>query len=119
VSYAKRAVSSTPVPVLAAYCDAIAAHDLTMRLQGSAVPTTVVTGAMDTAVPQGEATSLAGRFTRSQVLTLDGPHMMHLECPDELNAAIDQHFAWLASLPDGRERGQDGAGTAPYRRSAP
>jgi pimeloyl-ACP methyl ester carboxylesterase len=97
VSYARRTVSSTPVPVLAAYCDAIAAHDLLTRLEGSTVPTTVVLGTMDTAIPPGEAASLAGRFARSQVLKLDGPHMLHLECPDELNTAIDQHFAWLAS----------------------
>jgi pimeloyl-ACP methyl ester carboxylesterase len=97
VSYARRAVSSTPAPVLAAYCDAIAAHDLMTRLKGSTVPTTVVLGAMDTAIPHGEAASLAGQFIRSQVLTLDGPHMLHLECPEELNAAIAQHFAWLAS----------------------
>jgi pimeloyl-ACP methyl ester carboxylesterase len=53
------------------------------------VPTRDVTGAALTLPP------LHDQIPRSRLVFVDGPHMLGLERPESLRAAIEEHFAWV------------------------
>jgi pimeloyl-ACP methyl ester carboxylesterase len=65
------------------------------------VPVTVVVPLHDTAGAAWTLPPLHHQIPRSRLIYVDGPHMLPLERPDNLVAAIDGHFSWLA---EGGER---------------
>lgn len=80
----------------AAYADtlrAFARHDLLERLPGCTQPVTLITGA-DDEVGRGSQDKLAAYLPRHRRLTLPGAHMLHLERPGPLRAAILSHLSW-------------------------
>lgn len=64
-------------------------------LQKFTQPITLVGGMHDWAAGLKGLLSLHGLLPNSRYEILTGPHMMQLEQPENLRAAIDRHFAWL------------------------
>ena len=74
---------------------AIAGHDAVDRLGEIAVPTTALAGSADAASSVSRSREIAERVAGARFVELDGPHMMELENPLELGAAIVEHLAWV------------------------
>jgi len=74
---------------------AIAGHDAVARLGEIAVPTTALAGSADSASPVSRTRAIAERVPGARFVELDGPHMMQLERPAELGAAIAEHLRWV------------------------
>ena len=72
---------------------AIAGHDVRERLPEIAVPLTCIAGASDAASPVARSQEIADRVAAGRLVVLEGPHMIHLECPDPLSAALREHLA--------------------------
>lgn len=66
-----------------------------------AVPVSVVVPLHDAAGAALTLPPLHRQFPRSRLVYVDGPHMLGLERPENLLAAVDGHVAWLA---EGGER---------------
>jgi 3-oxoadipate enol-lactonase len=75
---------------------AIAGHDASPRLGEIAVPTTALAGSADAASSVARTREIAERVPGARFVEVDGPHMMQLEHPLELGAAIADHLAWVA-----------------------
>ena len=64
------------------------------------VPVTVLIGRSDFAgstTPVENAEALSKVFPNSHFEAIDGPHMTHLENPQEFAAAVHRHLAWVES----------------------
>lgn len=93
------------------HMDPRAWHDLWVAIAGRRGLDASSSGAFDVpvtiVVPLGDQAAGASLpplhdwFPRSRLLYVDGPHMVGLERPETLIAAIDSHFAWLG---DGGQR---------------
>jgi 3-oxoadipate enol-lactonase len=95
VDYARRTLLRLDPGAFADGWRAIAGHDVRDGLPDVRVPVTAVAGAADTASPVERAQEIADRVPTSRLVVLDGPHMMHLERPAELSAAIAEHLRWV------------------------
>jgi 3-oxoadipate enol-lactonase len=98
VDYARRTLLALEPGAFADGWRAIAGHDVRAALPGIRVPVTAIAGAHDTASPVARAQEIADRVPTSRMVVLDGPHMMHLERPAELSAAIAQHLRWAGEV---------------------
>ncbi len=98
VAYARSTLTATRPDVVAAYWRAMAEHDAVAALGRLAVPTTVVAGARDTSAPVQRMRDLAGRIPGARLIIVDGPHMLPLETPDRLRAAIVEHVEYADAV---------------------
>ncbi len=73
---------------------AIATHDARPRLPEIRARVTCIGGTADAASPLARTQEIAERVPGARLVTLDGPHMMHLERPAELSAALREHLRW-------------------------
>jgi pimeloyl-ACP methyl ester carboxylesterase len=94
VAYARRTLLALEPAAFADGWRAIAGHDVVDRLGEIAVPTTALAGTADTASPIERSKTISERVPGARFATIDGPHMMHLERPLELGAAIAEHLDW-------------------------
>jgi 3-oxoadipate enol-lactonase len=97
VAYARRTLLALDPACFADGWRAIAGHDALPRLGEIAVPTTALGGSADVASPPARTRVIAERVAGARYVELDGPHMMSLEHPRELAAAIDEHLDWVAA----------------------
>jgi 3-oxoadipate enol-lactonase len=97
VAYARRALLRIDPVALADAWLALSGHDLVEQLPSVEVPTTLVAGARDRAVPVAAIEPMRERLPRARLEVLPGPHMIHLEEPAALREALDRHFLWVGS----------------------
>jgi len=97
VAYARGVLLRMDPAALADAWLAISAHDLLEQLPSVEVPTTLVAGARDQAVPVAAIQPMRERLPRSRMEVLPGPHMIHLEEPAALRASLDRHLLWVGS----------------------
>jgi 3-oxoadipate enol-lactonase len=64
------------------------------RLRAVTQPVTIVAGMHDLAAPVGGMVALHELIPNSRMEVISAPHMIHLERPESLAAAIDRHFTW-------------------------
>jgi len=96
VAYARRTLLALDPATFADGWLAIAGHDIVARLGEIAVPTTCLAGSADAASPVWRTQEVSDRVPGARFVVLDGPHMMHLERPDEFAAALSEHLRWAA-----------------------
>jgi 3-oxoadipate enol-lactonase len=86
-------LASIPPEGYAACCDVLADADLTGRLGEIAVPTVVITGAEDPAVPPAAGEALAAAIPRATHVVVEGAaHIANVEQPDTFTAALLSHL---------------------------
>lgn len=98
VSYARSCLGSTDRLSLAATWRALADHNILDQAAKIAAPTTLVAGLKDQAVGVWELEALRSVLPTSRLATIDGPHMLPLECPGQFREAVSQHLQWLESF---------------------
>jgi 3-oxoadipate enol-lactonase len=94
VTYARQTLLALEPESFADGWRAIATHDVRDRLAEIGVPTTCIAGDRDAASPIARGEEIADRVPNSRLVILEGPHMMHLENPAGLSAAIAEHLRW-------------------------
>jgi pimeloyl-ACP methyl ester carboxylesterase len=95
VAYARSALLALDPGSFADGWRAIGGHDIRDRLGEIRVPVTCIAGTADAASPVSRTQEVAERVQNSQLVILDGPHMMHLERPAEFSAAVRDHLRWV------------------------
>jgi pimeloyl-ACP methyl ester carboxylesterase len=111
--YVDSMIAGTPVEVIAEFYPALAGMDHTAALEPlRAVPTLVLTGAKDTLIPSEHSDAIVERLRRAgddgvdYVTVEDAGHMVLLEKPDEVTAALSALLRRVvAGLPDVAGRG--------------
>lgn len=98
LAYARRTLLALAPECFADGWRAIAGHDVVARLGEIAVPTTAVAGSADRASTVERTRVISERVPGARLVVLDGPHMMHLERPAELGAALAEHLRWAGVL---------------------
>ena len=98
LAYARSVLLALDPACFADQWRAIAGHDATARLGEIAVPTTALAGTADRASPPERTRVISDGVQRGRLVVLEGPHMMHLERPRELSAAIADHLRWAGAL---------------------
>lgn len=93
VEYARRRLLDQDPRMYADCWNAMAAHAVTDQLARIRVPATVVGSARDRSATLDKVREIHDHLPGSRLETLDGPHMVHLEEPDRLSAAIARHLA--------------------------
>jgi 3-oxoadipate enol-lactonase len=94
---------ATPPEGYAATCDAIERLDLWPDLGHVAAPTLVVAGADDPAAPESEARAIASALPDARVTVVEqAGHLVSVERPAELLAAISGHLAPIRGASDDR-----------------
>lgn len=82
-------VLATPAEGFAAWCAAIATLDMVAHLPGIVVPTLVVAGAEDQAVPLAASAMIASAIPGARLAVIpDAAHFSALEAPDAFHAAL-------------------------------
>jgi 3-oxoadipate enol-lactonase len=94
VAYARRTLLALQPACFADGWRAIGGHDALARLGAIAVPTTCLAGSADGASPVSRTREISERVPGARLVVLDGPHMMHLERPEEFGAALSEHLSW-------------------------
>lgn len=98
VTYARDRLVADDPAVIAAYWRAMADHDVRSELRRLRHPVTVVSGRHDvTTNPQADAEFAAG-FACGRQDVCDGPHLLSLEAPSEMVAAVERHLVWVDGL---------------------
>ncbi len=89
VSLTRRVTARVPARVSVELLAQVLSFDMAAVLPGIAVPTTVIVGRDDLMTPLDHASALADAIPGAKLEVLDGcGHMVMLEAPDELDAAI-------------------------------
>lgn len=86
----ERIVRRTALPATAADFRAAAAHDLTGRLRGLAVPVAVIAGGRDVLVPPRRVSSLAAELDVEEVVVAEASHQVPWEAPETVARAVEQ-----------------------------
>ena len=94
VAHARAALLALDPHAFADGWRAIATHDVGARLREIGAPTTALAGSADSASSPQRSRAVAEGVSRGRFVELDGPHLMHLEHPRELGAAIAEHLEW-------------------------
>jgi 3-oxoadipate enol-lactonase len=95
LAYARRTLSALDPHCFADGWRAIAGHDLRARLPELTVPVTAVGGSLDAASPPARSEEIAERVQNGRLVVAEGaPHMIHLECPEQLSAIVEEHLSW-------------------------
>jgi pimeloyl-ACP methyl ester carboxylesterase len=106
--YVDSMIAGTPVEVIAEFYPALAGMDHTAALEPlRALPTLVLTGAKDTLIPSEHSDAIVERLPDTDYVTVeDAGHMVLLEKPDEVTAALSALLRRVvAGLPDVAGRG--------------
>jgi 3-oxoadipate enol-lactonase len=94
----RRVLLDTPPEGYAGCCEAIAAMDLRDELGAIVAPTLVLAGADDPATPPEHAHLMVDSIRGSRLLVVDeAAHMLCVERPEAVGAALLEHFAASAS----------------------
>jgi pimeloyl-ACP methyl ester carboxylesterase len=96
VAYARRTLLALDPACFADGWRAIAGHDAREHLAQIAVPTTALAGSSDAASAISRSREIADRVPGGRFVEIDGPHMMQLEHPLELDREIAEHLSWAA-----------------------
>jgi 3-oxoadipate enol-lactonase len=95
VAYARRTLSALDPHCFADGWRSIAGHDVRARLPELTVPVTAVAGSLDAASPPARSEEIAERVQNGRLIVAKGaPHMIHLECPEQLSAIVEEHLSW-------------------------
>jgi pimeloyl-ACP methyl ester carboxylesterase len=95
VAHARRALLALDPGSFADGWRAIGGHDARERLPEVRARVTCVAGSMDAASPVERTKDVADRIPGARFLVLEGPHIMHLERPDEFSAVVREHLRWV------------------------
>ena len=98
VTYARRTLLALDPACFADGWRAIAGHDIASRLHEVSVPTTAVAGTADAAADVERVREISERVPGGRLVVLDGPHMLHLEHPDEFGTALAEHLRWAGGV---------------------
>jgi 3-oxoadipate enol-lactonase len=86
-------IASIPAEGYASCCEAIAGHDVRAGLPGMTVPTLVISGAQDTAIPAQQGRDIAAAIPGARFQLLDpGAHILSVERADDVNRLISDHL---------------------------
>ena len=96
VAYARRTLLALDPACFADGWRAIAGHDAREHLAQIALPTTALAGSSDAASAISRSREIADRVPGGRFVEIDGPHMMMLEHPLELDREIAEHLSWAA-----------------------
>jgi pimeloyl-ACP methyl ester carboxylesterase len=95
VAYARATLLALEAASFADGWRAITTHDVRARLHEIEVPTTCVVGASDPVGTPERVRVVADGVRRGRLVTLDGPHMIHLEQPAAFGDAVREHLGRL------------------------
>jgi pimeloyl-ACP methyl ester carboxylesterase len=98
VTYARRTLLALDPMCFADGWRAIGGHDVVARLGEIGVPTTALAGSADSASTVERTRVISDGVPGARLVVLEGPHMMHLEHPDEFGAALAEHLSWAGRL---------------------
>jgi pimeloyl-ACP methyl ester carboxylesterase len=95
VELARATIDDTSVAVVGELLGDVMTVDLSSRLGGVEVPALIIVGSRDRLTPAWHARRLAATLPRAELLTLaGGGHMVMLERPHELAAALERFGRW-------------------------
>jgi 3-oxoadipate enol-lactonase len=95
VAYARRTLTALDPHSFADGWRAIAGHDVRARLGELTMPVSAVAGSLDAASPRARSEEIAQRVQNGRLIVAEGaPHMIHLECPEEFSAIVEEHLNW-------------------------
>lgn len=95
VTYARETLLALEPGAFADGWRAIATHDTRAGLKRVTAPTTCVAGDADAASPVARGEEIVRLVPNARLVTLSGPHMMHLENPAGFSDALAEHLAWV------------------------
>jgi pimeloyl-ACP methyl ester carboxylesterase len=95
VAYARATLLALDAACFADGWRAIATHDVRAELPGITVPTTCIVGSSDPVGTIERVTEIVEGVRRGRLVTLQGPHMIHLEEPEAFASALGEHLAWV------------------------
>jgi 3-oxoadipate enol-lactonase len=95
VAYARRTLLALEPRDFADAWRAMSGHDVRERLGEIAAPATCLCGTDDVVGTPERVGELAGGVQSGRFVMRDGPHMLPLERPDELSAALRDHLDWV------------------------
>ena len=98
VQYTRQTLLHDDPRAFAASWRALSQHDAVASLPHLTTPTSVVHGIADRAGGIELKRAMVERLPTSRLIELPGPHMLQLENPTHLDAALDEHLAWVESL---------------------
>lgn len=98
IAYARRTLRALKPAAFAAGWRAIAEHDVRDRLGEIRALCTCVAGRDDVASPPERLAELADGICGAELVTVAGPHMLHLERPRAMSAAVHAHLDHVASV---------------------
>lgn len=86
-------LADSPAEGYAGCCAAVAGHDVLADLPGVSVPTLVISGAQDEAIPPQNGRAIADAIPGARFELLDpGAHLASVERGEMVNALIDEHL---------------------------
>ena len=94
VGYARRTLLGLDSGSFADGWRTMAGHDVREQLGEIGAPTTCVAGSADPVGTLTRVQEIADGVRNGRVLLRDGPHMLHLERPDEFAGALRDHLRW-------------------------
>jgi 3-oxoadipate enol-lactonase len=96
VAYARRTLLGLDPGSFADGWRTMAGHDVRDRLGEIRSPTTCVAGSADPVGTLARIRELEERIPRARLLVREGPHILHLERPDEFASALHDHLRWTS-----------------------
>ncbi len=97
MAYARRTLLSLDPRSFADGWRTMAGHDVRDRLGEIAALTTCVCGAQDPVGTPARVREIAEGVQDGRFVERDGPHMLHLERPEEFSSALHEHLGWVES----------------------
>jgi 3-oxoadipate enol-lactonase len=94
VAYTRRVLLAMDPRAWADGARAIASASRIDGLSGVRQPVTVIAATHDAVLGIAGASRLHALIPNSRLVTISGPHMLHLEQPAHLASELDRHFAW-------------------------
>ena len=94
-AYARRRLLADDPRAFAAWWRAMAAHTIRGVMGGVRCPVTVLAGRQDRAAATADMLELFDTLACPRRMEIiPGPHMLHLETPDDFAGAVQRHLAW-------------------------
>jgi pimeloyl-ACP methyl ester carboxylesterase len=104
IAYARQRLLSDSPQSFAAAWRALAAVDTAQHLHRIAAPTTVLHAEQDASVSLERNQAMAAAIPGARLKVIPGPHMVHLEQPQEFEAAVSEHLDWVDTQLNSGER---------------
>ncbi|MDX6541069.1 MAG: 3-oxoadipate enol-lactonase [Gaiellales bacterium] len=92
VEYARRTLLALAPSAFADGWRAMAGHDVRDRLSSITAVTTCVAGASDVVGTPERVRELTAGIKGAQMVSIEGPHMIQLECPAEFGFVVGEHL---------------------------